>query len=968
MPVPSYDMFHPLGHPHQAPFAPSVGFLVAPLMARPPSFAVELPGLMHNQPPLLLMTPSGVMAIPQQPNFIERPELHPKGSASPSRPSAISLAPTSKTPPREQAARARRDPERSGNDALPISSTTGKLSDSAARRERRRRTKIAASSETLEDESGPHRAPRAHGIAARPIVSDESEQARRGLMQKLRNPDLKLRDGVALFCEFLSTQSAPASTSEWPGRPIGALGDAAKRHGLLGAARRLYRTAALQCPELASLWVEASKLEEEYGRLSRARELIREALAFMPDNENLVLRQLQLVERSGQLAELQELKPSISAARWMRAHCYASRAEWLLGDKWRTDAQLGDSWVAELLGPEDAASTLPLQQRATQTVEAAEILWHAGRLQEAFACISRLLTQVRTSSLPDKHALDILWPAVLRLQQLVVQQSAWRGVDTSCSLDVATEGPDAESPQFLLNRLWPDESRASDRRAAASLTSGGAPGIPRVPVLAPWREHLAAAVWECSPSLVPRLLSMGAALETWVFQRCVQIDILGSELLSVESVSSPIEVLRRSHVDVARDQARSCSNAARRMLRAALAAAHRNTRWRILRQGSQFELIVQLLAGMGRGDASAWETLLSAAERCAPRSAILQLRVDRCRALQAEGSWLDAEACLCAMLAEPNSEDCHLLVERVELLARRGRSAEALTCAWSAVKASPTHGRLWSLLSQLVLTLPHGSCMPRARADAYARVVELALRHVPKNGEVWVEAARLFLNPCLPFFDTAAAGDALTLALHFTPQNGDVFLEWLRLSLLREHAKRRSVPVAACARALDTRVIRATCLARQPSHGRMWSWCRSRGVDTVSGILDDALDQFVQDLERAAAEYDRAVSLVSREPASPTQPSTSLRALLQAYVGAIEQPMTVAAESAGIRPMVTADTWISNAAEPVRPGSRTPRDSTTGDPGDFILGFIELSRSVRSPWSSEPSRAERLGQVQTLLG
>ena len=51
---------------------------------------------------------------------------------------------------------------------------------------------------------------------------------------------------------------------------------------------------------------------------------------------------------------------------------------------------------------------------------------------------------------------------------------------------------------------------------------------------------------------------------------------------------------------------------------------------------------------------------------------------------------------------------------------------------------------------------------------------------VPKSGEVWCEAARLALNPTMPFFTLAKAQLFLKYAIQFTPQYGDSFLEFIR--------------------------------------------------------------------------------------------------------------------------------------------------------------------------------------------
>ena len=52
-----------------------------------------------------------------------------------------------------------------------------------------------------------------------------------------------------------------------------------------------------------------------------------------------------------------------------------------------------------------------------------------------------------------------------------------------------------------------------------------------------------------------------------------------------------------------------------------------------------------------------------------------------------------------------------------------------------------------------------------------------SLRHVSRSGEVWVEAARLYLSPLSPFFSLSMAQKCLNYAMHFTPQYGDVYIK-----------------------------------------------------------------------------------------------------------------------------------------------------------------------------------------------
>ena len=62
-------------------------------------------------------------------------------------------------------------------------------------------------------------------------------------------------------------------------------------------------------------------------------------------------------------------------------------------------------------------------------------------------------------------------------------------------------------------------------------------------------------------------------------------------------------------------------------------------------------------------------------------------------------------------------------------------------------------------------------------SDEAMRFFRLALHHVAKSGEVWCEAARIFLHPSSRFFSLHNARIALNFAAFFTPQYGDIFIE-----------------------------------------------------------------------------------------------------------------------------------------------------------------------------------------------
>lgn len=66
----------------------------------------------------------------------------------------------------------------------------------------------------------------------------------------------------------------------------------------------------------------------------------------------------------------------------------------------------------------------------------------------------------------------------------------------------------------------------------------------------------------------------------------------------------------------------------------------------------------------------------------------------------------------------------------------------------------------------------------------------MALKEIPKSGEVWCEGARLLMNPFNHYFDLNEAEKYLEFGIFFTPQYGDSFIELLKIYLIRGDYKK----------------------------------------------------------------------------------------------------------------------------------------------------------------------------------
>jgi len=133
-----------------------------------------------------------------------------------------------------------------------------------------------------------------------------------------------------------------------------------------------------------------------------------------------------------------------------------------------------------------------------------------------------------------------------------------------------------------------------------------------------------------------------------------------------------------------------------------------------------------------------------------------------------------------AVLRKARSEvgsDWKVWLESVLLEIRSGKQRRAIDVAKRALEMHSGTGRLWASLVQL-----HHLEGDTAQCSS----LRLALRVVPKSGEVWCEGARIHLNPFSSMFDLEKARSHLYFATKFTPQYGDSFLETLKFELLEK--------------------------------------------------------------------------------------------------------------------------------------------------------------------------------------
>jgi len=118
------------------------------------------------------------------------------------------------------------------------------------------------------------------------------------------------------------------------------------------------------------------------------------------------------------------------------------------------------------------------------------------------------------------------------------------------------------------------------------------------------------------------------------------------------------------------------------------------------------------------------------------------------------------------------NDDWHAHFEYSLYLSRQGKRNEARRIVVNALASLPENGRLLSLKVQLL----DGENQVQGFVEA--------IQSAPKSGEVWLEGARIVLNPLSPYFNLKEARYFLNTAHLFTPQYLDIFIEMVRLEML----------------------------------------------------------------------------------------------------------------------------------------------------------------------------------------
>jgi len=232
-----------------------------------------------------------------------------------------------------------------------------------------------------------------------------------------------------------------------------------------------------------------------------------------------------------------------------------------------------------------------------------------------------------------------------------------------------------------------------------------------------------------------------------------------SEFLSPVSMSkiivtSAIQLAILQHTDLAR-----------KLIFQSVALANADQKWRYLITASFIETFF--------GDYRLVLPLLKTVQSIIPRKSLSNAILACAKCYEYQQEHVLAKG-LYDQLVEYNSSDWRVYLEYAMFLIRTNMINSASRLVRKALKLHPSTGRLWALKIQLE--------SDEKQIDTLTK----AISNSPKSGEIWVEAAKISMNPLLPYFNMKSARFYLNVAFLFTPQYIDIFTEMARLELLEK--------------------------------------------------------------------------------------------------------------------------------------------------------------------------------------
>jgi len=674
--------------------------------------------------------------------------------------------------------------------------------------------------------------------------------------------------------------------------------DIAKRRFDGQLARAVYRRATRDNPWASAAWLERAKQEEEDGETHAALCVLRSALVFCPESDALLSKGVRLWEQGG---SLQEARRTLGGVMLYAPPPDAWPAVLQLAN---LEARAGHVDTAEQILRVFLHDTWQRSQWDTGMghIQAAQVMTAAGRHEVACELLAEGMRAC------PKHT--PLWQALLAAEaarMLAATHAAWGG--------------EGDTPPDLLNLAHAMHASTPPAQLAGVATGAAPPPVQLVvfarntrlvPDMTRMRVGPGGAVWEGS-EVAWKLHHAIAAAEDASALLTAQLAARAQAAAEGGAGGLAVACAWRTVAAACWERCSDCIGAARSALGRALQCAAPASRWRVWCLGARLEAtLLPTAQGSGGGDRAEHILRRSGALISAKyqRGILLELaKVHEYRALTEQH--LEQKAKHGSAAAQWNrtvvegtrNTDWKMHMHAAYHAIRSGDMPHALLLLQWSLRHSPVAGRLQALRLQCLA----GSVQAAKPEHTPEHALAEALSHVPKGGEVWLEAARLHLNPVRGAYSTARAAQCLALATLFTPQYGDCFIEWLRLDVLRwcglgtEAGTGAAAVVAATQlveggvepartpltgppvlgsshaewlqHALGTPLDRvshwATWLSpSQPNYGLLWSHFRHHPADPPAAILQRALPSICAGIATHRHLYAAAAAAACLTPAA----------------------------------------------------------------------------------------------------
>ena len=268
-------------------------------------------------------------------------------------------------------------------------------------------------------------------------------------------------------------------------------------------------------------------------------------------------------------------------------------------------------------------------------------------------------------------------------------------------------------------------------------------------------------------------------------------------------------------------------HSARKIIADGIAGASADQRWRYLYNASVIETLF--------GSMPLVENLLNLAMKMTPQKSLSTVMMALAKYYEQIEDISKAKQ-VYKILKKEQKSDWRIYLEYTLFLVRQNKRAKALKNVKKALNIHQSTGRLWALYVQL----EEESKQPER--------LKSAILSAPKSGEIWVEAARIAMNPVSPYFNLKNAEFYLTESFLFTPQYVDIFIEMIRLELLKGGLN------------VDLSHVHDLFLSGEGNYGTVIYMYRKPGSEFTQEEFNAIVDGVRNDIIKHASLYSHAIA------------------------------------------------------------------------------------------------------------